>query len=169
MLVDLLFTCFAVCSVLGAVGLIIFRHPMNGAMSFLVTLISLAGLYALLSAKLLFALQLIVYAGAIMSLIVFIIMFLNIQPEQLPAEKTKVIYLVGGAVAVMPVAFFLIKVINRLPDMPLSFAGGGFGGVKESGLIFFTEWLVPFEIVSNLVLVALVGAVVLAGKRENNK
>ncbi len=91
MLVDLLFTCFAVCSVLGAVGLIVFRHPMNGAMSFLVTLISLAGLYALLSAKLIFALQLIVYAGAIMSLIVFIIMFLNIQPEQLPAETTKVI------------------------------------------------------------------------------
>lgn len=169
MLVDLLYTCFAVFSVLGALGLIIFRHPMNGAMSFLITLISIAGLYALLSAKLLFALQLIVYAGAIMSMIVFIIMFLNIQPEELPAEKTKVIYLVGGAVAVLPVAFFLIKVIKRLPNMPISFASDGFGGVKEVGLIFFTEWLVPFEIVSILLLVALVGAVVLAGKREKNK
>lgn len=169
MLVDLLFTCFAVCAVLGALGLIISHHPMNGAMSFLVTLISLAGLYALLSAKLLFALQLIVYAGAIMSLIVFIIMFLNIQPEQLPAEKTKLTYLVCGAVAVTPVAFFLIKVIKRLPDMPVSVAGAGFGGVKEVGLIFFNEWLVPFEIVSILLLVALVGAVVLAGKREKDK
>ncbi|MGI6639656.1 MAG: NADH-quinone oxidoreductase subunit J [Desulfobulbus sp.] len=169
MLVDLLFTCFAVFSVLGALGLIIFRHPMNGAMSFLVTLVSLAGLYALLSAKLLFALQLIVYAGAIMSLVVFVIMFLNIQPDQLPAEKTKITYLVAGGVAVTPVAFFLLKVVNRLPNMPVSFADEGFGGVKEVGLIFFREWLVPFEIVSILLLTALVGAVVLAGKREKNK
>lgn len=168
MMVDFLFTCFAVCSVLGALGLIIFRHPMNGAMSFLVTLVSLAGLYALLSAKLLFALQLIVYAGAIMSLVVFIIMFLNIQPEQLPAEETKIIYLAAGGVAVTPVAFFLVRVIKRLPDMPVHFAGTGFGGIREVGLILFGEWLVPFEIVSILLLVALVGAVVLAGKREKN-
>ena len=60
MLVNVLFYGFAVLAVLGAVGLILFRHPMNGAMSFIVTLISLAGLYALLSAKLIFALQLIV-------------------------------------------------------------------------------------------------------------
>ena len=168
MMVDFLFTCFAVCSVLGALGLIVFRHPMNGAMSFLVTLVSLAGLYALLSAKLLFALQLIVYAGAIMSLVVFIIMFLNIQPEQLPAEETKIIYLVTGGLAVTPVAYFLIKAIGRLPEAPLTFAGAGFGGVKEVGLILFTQWLLPFEIVSILLLVALVGAVVLAGKREKN-
>ena len=70
MLADGLFYIFAVLAVLGAAGLVVFRHPMNGAMSFVVTLISLAGLYALLSAKLIFALQLIVYAGAIMSLIV---------------------------------------------------------------------------------------------------
>ena len=92
MMVDFLFACFAIGSVLGAVGLIFFRHPMNGAMSFLITLISMAGLYALLSAKLLFALQLIVYAGAIMSLIVFIIMFLKTYStinfaELLPAFK----------------------------------------------------------------------------------
>ena len=83
----LLFFGFGLLSVLGALGLILFRHPMNGAMSFVVTLISLAGLYALLSAKLIFAIQLIVYAGAIMSLILFIIMFLNIQERDLPAES----------------------------------------------------------------------------------
>ena len=71
-----LFFAFALLSVLGALGLILFKHPMNGDMSFVVTLISLAGMYALLSAKLIFAIQLIVYAGAIMSLILFIIMFM---------------------------------------------------------------------------------------------
>jgi NADH-quinone oxidoreductase subunit J len=79
MLVHLLFMTFTALA-MARIGraLILFRHPMNGAMSFVVTLIALAGLYALLSAKLIFALQLIVYAGAIMSLILFIIMFLNI-------------------------------------------------------------------------------------------
>lgn len=81
MIATYLFFGLALLAVLGALGLILFRHPMNGAMSFVVTLISLAGLYALLSAKLIFAIQLIVYAGAIMSLILFIIMFLNIQEK----------------------------------------------------------------------------------------
>ena len=81
MFAEWLFYVFAVLSVLGAIGLVLFRHPMNGAMSLIVTMISLAGLYALLSAKLIFVLQLIVYAGAIMSLILFIIMFLNIQDQ----------------------------------------------------------------------------------------
>ena len=75
MFAEVLFIAFAALSILGAMGLILFRHPMKGAMSLVVTMISLAGLYALLSAKLIFVLQLIVYAGAIMSLILFIIMF----------------------------------------------------------------------------------------------
>ena len=75
MIADLLFTVFALFAVVGALGLVLSRHPMNGAINLVMTMISLAGLYALLSAKLIFALQLIVYAGAIMSLILFIIMF----------------------------------------------------------------------------------------------
>lgn len=169
MLVNLLFYTFAVLAVLGAVGLIFFRHPMNGAMCFVGTLICLAGLYALLSAKLIFALQLIVYAGAIMSLIVFIIMFLNIQPEDLPKEETKLFYIIGGVVLVSPVALFLGKIINTLPNLRVDFVGGDFGGVKPVGLILFKDWLVPFEIVSILLLISLVGAVVLAGKKGTSK
>ncbi len=166
---DWLFILFSVFAVLGAVGLILFRHPMNGAMSFVVTLISLAGLYALLSAKLIFAIQLIVYAGAIMSLILFIIMFLNIQIEDLPKEEGRWLYLFGGAVAVTPIGALLIKGVKSLPGSDTQIVGNGFGGVKEVGIILFQEWLLPFEIVSILLLVALVGAVVLAGKRGLNK
>lgn len=169
MLTDGLFSIFAVLAVLGAGGLVVFRHPMNGAMSFLVTLISLAGLYALLSAKLIFALQLIVYAGAIMSLIVFIIMFLNIQPQDLPKEETKLIYIIGGLVAVTPIGLFLFKIVRTMPDRPLLALGENFGGVKEVGLLLFRNWLVPFEIVSILLLVSLLGAVILAGKGGVNK
>ena len=169
MLADGLFYVFAVLAVLGAAGLVIFRHPMNGAMSFVVTLISLAGLYALLSAKLIFALQLIVYAGAIMSLIVFIIMFLNIQPNDLPVEETKLVYIVGSLVAVIPIALFLFKIVRTLPAKYAEILGNNFGGVKEVGQLLYRDWLVPFEIVSILLLVSLVGAVVLAGKRGADK
>jgi len=142
----LLFFGFGLLSVLGALGLILFKHPMNGAMSFVVTLISLAGLYALLSAKLIFAIQLIVYAGAIMSLILFIIMFLNIQESDLPMETGRWFYLAGGVAVIAPIAILLLKAVKSLP-----------GG---------ENWLLPFEIISILLLVALIGAVVLAGKRE---
>jgi NADH-quinone oxidoreductase subunit J len=169
MLVNVLFYGFAVLAVLGAVGLILFRHPMNGAMSFIVTLISLAGLYAMLSAKLIFALQLIVYAGAIMSLIVFIIMFLNIQAEDLPREEMKLVNILVGVVLVSPVALFLGKIINSLPNIAADLVGNDFGGVKPVGLVLYRDWLVPFEIVSILLLVSLVGAVVLAGKRGTGK
>lgn len=169
MLVNVLFYGFAVLAVLGAVGLILFRHPMNGAMSFIVTLISLAGLYALLSAKLIFALQLIVYAGAIMSLIVFIIMFLNIQAEDLPKEEMKLVNILVGVVLVSPVALFLGKIVNSLPNITADLVGNDFGGVKPVGLVLYRDWLVPFEIVSILLLVSLVGAVVLAGKRGTGK
>lgn len=168
MITTYLFFGLAMLAVLGAVGLIIFKHPMNGAMSFVVTLISLAGLYALLSAKLIFAIQLIVYAGAIMSLILFIIMFLNIQEKDLPLDPNRWFYLAGGVVVVAPIAALLIKVAKTLAVTEAAALEEGFGEVKEVGQLLFREWLLPFEIVSILLLVALVGAVVLAGKREVN-
>jgi len=166
MFAEVLFFGFAVLAVLGALGLVLSRHPMNGAMSLVVTMISLAGLYALLSAKLLFALQLIVYAGAIMSLILFIIMFLNIQERDLPEEHGRWYYLIGGIIVIIPIASFLIKIIKTIPGSEATIVGGGFGGVKVVGLVLFQDWLLPFEIISILLLVALVGAVVLAGKRR---
>lgn len=168
MLTTYLFFGLALLAVLGALGLIIFKHPMNGAMSFVVTLISLAGLYALLSAKLIFAIQLIVYAGAIMSLILFIIMFLNIQEKDLPLDPNRWFYVAGGIIVVAPIAGLLINISRTLPATEVTVFDDGFGSVKEVGQLLFTQWLLPFEIVSILLLVALVGAVVLAGKREVN-
>jgi NADH-quinone oxidoreductase subunit J len=169
MIAELLFNGFAVLAVLGALGLVLFRHPMNGAMSLVVTMISLAGIYALLSAKLIFALQLIVYAGAIMSLVLFIIMFLNIQEKDLPVEKRRWVYLLGGVVVITPIALLLIKIVKTLPGSDTTIVGGGFGGIKEVALVLYQDWLLPFEMVSILLLIALVGAVVLAGKRRLGK
>ena len=167
MVSTILFSAFAFLAVAGAAGLVLLKHPMNGAMSFVITLIALAGLYALLSAKLIFAIQLIVYAGAIMSLILFIIMFLNIGEKDLPDESGRWYFFAGGAVVIAPLALFLLNVVDTLPGGYATSMGGAFGSVKEVGKVLFKDWLLPFEIVSILLLVALVGAVVLAGKRED--
>jgi NADH-quinone oxidoreductase subunit J len=104
-----------------------------------------------------------------MSLIVFIIMFLNIQPDDLPKEETRFLYILGSAVLVAPIGYFLVKIVNRLPNTGAELLGNDFGGVKQVGLLLFKDWLVPFEIVSILLLVSLVGAMVLAGKKEVGK
>lgn len=167
MYIDTLFSVFALLAVLGGIGLVIFRHPMHSALSLAVTMISLAGIYALLSAKLIFALQLIVYAGAIMSIIIFIIMFLNIQEKDLPKERNRFFYLAGGAVVLAPVAWFMIRVMKNVPGVEATIIGDGFGSVRAVGMVLYRDWLIPFEIVSLLLLVALVGAVVLAGIRRS--
>ena len=166
MVSSILFAIFAFLAVAGAVGLVLLKHPMNGAMSFIITLVSLAGLYALLSAKLIFAIQLIVYAGAIMSLILFIIMFLNISEKDLPDESSRWYYFAGGALIIAPLGTLLLKVVKTLPEGNTAFIDESFGKIGEVGKVLFTDWLLPFEIVSILLLVALMGAVVLAGKRE---
>lgn len=168
MVSSMLFTVLSGLAIAGGVGLILFRHPMNGAMSLIVTMVSLAGLYALLSAKLIFAIQLIVYAGAIMSLVLFIIMFLNIDDNDLPDETTRWAYLAGGIVLVAPIAYFLIRIVNKLPVAPNCDVATEFGEIKTLGMLLFKDWVLPFEIVSILLLVALVGAVILAGKREES-
>ena len=68
---------------------------------------------------------------------------------------------------IAPMAIFLLKVVYTLPEKAIGSAAEGFGSVKSVGIVLFREWLLPFEIVSILLLVALVGAVVLAGKRED--
>ena len=101
-----------------------------------------------------------------MSLILFIIMFLNIQDDDLPIEEGRFLYLAGGIAILIPIASFLVKVVKSVPESQVTIVGNGFGGVKEVGLVLFQDWLLPFEIVSLLLLVALIGAVVLAGKRR---
>jgi NADH-quinone oxidoreductase subunit J len=104
-----------------------------------------------------------------MSLILFIIMFLNIAESDLPEEGGHWVYLAGGIILILPIGSFLIKIVKSIPGVETTIVGNGFGGVKEVGLVLFQDWLLPFEIVSILLLVALIGSVVLAGKRRTDK
>lgn len=166
-MIDLLFILLSFLAIAGAVAMIVYTNPMYSALGVLISMLSVAGLFALLNAIFLFLVQIIVYAGAIMTLILFILMFLNIKEEDLPKEPHKFKFIVLGAVFMIPLNILILKAVSKLPQKDLLLTNTDFGDIKPLGMQLYTNWLVAFELVSVLLLVALIGAVVLASKRRN--
>ncbi len=137
------------------------RNPVTSAMFLVLAIVSLAGLFVLLHAFFLAAVQVLVYAGAVMVLFLFVIMLLDLKAEE--RRKIKVLGVVGGLVSAGAIlAIFL----SSLPHAPLGAAESPAleGGIVRLGKLLFTEYLLPFEIVSVLLLVAMVGVVLLSKK-----
>lgn len=166
-MIDLLFILLSFLAIAGAIAMIVYANPMYSALGVLISMLSVAGLFALLNATFLFLVQIIVYAGAIMTLILFILMFLNIKEEDLPKEPHKFKFIVLGAVFMIPLNILILKAVSKLPQKDLLLTNTDFGDIKPLGMQLYTNWLVAFELVSVLLLVALIGAVVLASKRRN--
>jgi NADH-quinone oxidoreductase subunit J len=145
--------------------MIVYANPMYSALGVLISMLSVAGIFALLNATFLFLVQIMVYAGAIMTLILFILMFLNIREEDLPAEPHKFTFIALGAIVMIPLNVLILKAVSKLPEKDLLLTNTTFGDIKPIGMQLYTNWLVAFELVSILLLVALIGAVVLAKKR----
>lgn len=166
---QVLFWVFAVATVLSAGGVILARNAIASAMSLVSTFFFLAGVYVLLWAHTIAALQVLVYTGAIMVLFVFVIMLLSLS-DQGPT-MTFSPWRIAGVVAVVAMLAALVMVFRRLPtNDTLAWAGdaarlGDFGTIKHLGAVLYTQWLFPFEAVSLLLLVAIVGAVVVAKAR----
>lgn len=150
------------------------RNPLHGALSLVVSFFSLAGIYVLLYAHLLATLQVLVYAGAIMVLFTFVIMLLNLQDRELGEARGPV----AKSVAVGVMTFLAVWVImtaqsavvgNFLTEPTRTPTAGAlpatYGGVAGVGGALFRDYLLPFELVSVLLLVAIVGAVAVAKKR----
>ena len=141
------------------------RNPIHAAMSLIGCLFSLAGLYVLLAAHLLAALQVIVYAGAIMVLFTFVIMLLNLEDRELGEIRFTTAKWVGVAAVAMVFAK-IVKVLGAAtPLVTAAQLPADFGGVKSVGRLLLQDFLLPFELVSILLLVAIVGAVILAKRR----
>ena len=142
------------------------RNPVFGAMSLIGCFFCLAGLYVLLAAHLMAALQVIVYAGAIMVLFTFVIMLLNLTDAELGGPR----YTTAKFVGVLCIGFVFAKVIKVIGEstpktMDALKGPESYGGVKAVGNVLLRDFLLPFELVSILLLVAVVGAVILAKKR----
>jgi NADH-quinone oxidoreductase subunit J len=158
------FWILAVPLVASAVGVVVARNPVNAAMSLVAAFFFLAGVYVLLTAHLLAFLQVLVYAGAIMVLFLFVIMLLTTGDENYGRARMKAMQVAGifGAAGVLAV---VLKAVDQLGPLPMRMVGPDFGSVKAVGRIVFTQYLLPFEVTSLLLLVAMVGAVVVAKQR----
>jgi NADH-quinone oxidoreductase subunit J len=155
----LLFILFAGMAIGCALAVVAQRNPLYSAISLIGVFISLACLYVTLAAPFIAAVQVIVYAGAIMVLVVFVIMLLNVEQEERGRNRLK--FLVPAAVVlagvlIAEVAFMLSSVTNPPP------AVSDVGLTSSIGSQLFTRYLLPFEITSILLLMAIVGAMTLA-------
>jgi NADH-quinone oxidoreductase subunit J len=159
-----LFLIFGVVAVAGAVNLLAQRHPINAALSLIAVMAALAGEYMLLGAEFLAAVQVIVYAGAIMVLFVFVIMLLNAGVEE-RTEGSRVA-IIFGIPGVLLGSILVAWVILRYSETEAVPAGALPGAPSTIGQLLFHEFLLPFEITSILILIAIMGAVVLASKPE---
>jgi len=150
-------------AVLSALIMVTNKKPVSAAMSLIVVMFCLAGIYVILDAHLIAALQIIVYAGAIMVLFLFVIMLLNIQEKEGRVAKHKIFFQFTWILATGYVFINMVKLIGA-GDLPARMEGNidGFGTTRVVAEILFTDFLLPFEIASILLLAAIVGAVILA-------
>jgi len=150
-------------SVVGALLMVTRKSPLAGALALVVSMAALAALFAMLHAEFVFLLQVLLYAGAIMVLIIFTIMLLNLSPQELkerPVGKLKGLVIVAATI----VGFLgFIRVLFELPE-GVPFVSPTFGNIEEVGALMLTSYLFPFEVISVLLLVAIVGVVILAKK-----
>jgi NADH-quinone oxidoreductase subunit J len=158
------FLLFAFIAVVSAINVVLQRHPIASALSLIGVMGSIAVLYLLLSAEFIAMVQIIVYAGAVMVLFIFVIMLLNAGSEVRRGRSwTSQILGVPALVALLGMLAYFIQ---------REFAGAGYvkfgnyngGSAEKVGISLFTSYLLPFEVTSVLILVAIVGAIVLARK-----
>jgi NADH-quinone oxidoreductase subunit J len=164
-LLDILFYVFAFLTLLCGVLVVanpFSRNPVTSAMFLVLTIISMAGLFVLLHAFFLAAVQILVYAGAVMVLFLFVIMLLDLKEEE--RRKIKMFSLIGGLVSVGAiVAIFVKSILVARPGANLS-APVLEGETTALGKLLFTQYLLPFEVVSVLLLVAMMGVILLSKK-----
>lgn len=161
-----IFFVLAIVAVVGAVSLIIQRHPIHSALSLIVVMVALAGLYLLMGAEFVAAVQIIVYGGAIMVLFIFVIMLLNAGEEE-RTNFSKLALYAGIPLAVAVTGLIAAALVNSRtlaalpPAAPIMLTD-----TRTLSTLLFTDFVYPFELTSFLILVAILGALVLAQREE---
>lgn len=157
-----LFILFGAIAVCGAIMVVTRKHPMASALYLILTLFAVAALFVLRQAHFLAAIQVIIYAGAVVVLFVFVIMLINVPEDRLPVERATTVRVLG----VLAAGFFILEsaVLARRYSMPTGPAAE-VGTVEAVGRALFTDYLLAFEITSVLLLAAVIGAIALAKRK----
>lgn len=164
-----LFYLFGSVALLAAINVILQRRIFYSAISLIACLCSLSGLYMLLEAPFIAAVQVIVYAGAIMVLFLFVIMLLDPYSTAVARDKKKALAYVAILLGLTAIAVFYTALrsyqLARVPRLATPAAGESYGTIRLIGESLFRDYLLPFEMTSVLILVAIIGAVVLAKRK----
>ena len=167
MIGPVLFFLFAVLALVGALGMLIARNPVSSALWMVLNLFSIACLYLTLNAQFIAIIQILVYAGAIMVLFLFVIMLLNLgEVPRLPAFDWRkgVAFLLG--VGVLAQILYVVALgLDVVPTTTTAAEAAANGSALEIGLVLFTDYAFTIQIIGVLLLAATIGAVLLAKKR----
>ena len=150
----------------GAIAMITNKQTIFSAFGFLVTMIGLAGMFALLDSRFLALAQIMVSVGAVVVLSMLTILTVNAKEENLPDEPNKYKWLIVSGIIVTPITILIYKTLISTYN---SFAPAQTISSKVVGKVLFSEWVLPFEIVSILLLTAMLGAIVIARKDKTKK
>jgi NADH-quinone oxidoreductase subunit J len=165
----LLVNAVAFVAIFAALMVVFHRNPMVSVVFLIVNLVCIALFFLILQAQFLFAIQMVVYAGAIMVLFVFVVMLLNLRHEESarPGGRVQTVLALAGGPLLVGVLWAAMWGRVAAPN---TYTGGfwsGFGTVEDMGRMLFGEYVFPFEAASVLLVVAMIGAVVLARRHES--
>lgn len=161
----IIFFVLAALSVIGALSLIFQKHPIHSALSLIVVMVALAGLYLLMGAEFVAAVQIIVYGGAIMVLFVFVIMLLNAGIEE-HTNFSKLAGFAGIPLGIALTGFIAAAIARSAGTVQASGTMPVLAPTKTISEMIFKDFVYPFELTSFLILVAIMGAIVLAAHKE---
>ena len=170
---QILFFLFGAISLIGAIAVISFRHPIYSALSLIVTFFAQAGLFVLLGAHFVAAVQVIVYAGAIMVLFLFVIMLLNLgtlSAKGAMSAKLKGFAVILGILLAIEGVYIAVKASNNPAVASAETATESVNTTTYNiGELLFNKYLLPFEVTSLILLAALIGVIVLVKRETQNE
>jgi NADH-quinone oxidoreductase subunit J len=160
------FYALAAVTLLSALLVVSLRRPIHNVVFMIITMIGIAGFFVLLRAEFIAMVQLIVYAGAVMVLFLFVIMLLNLDQMKTLSESSEKTWI---GIMLSGVVFFLLVKVSVGMALPVTQGPGEIGTTENIAKQIFTTYLLPFEVASILLLAAIIGTVILARRRRDEE